>query len=94
MTENDLVRAFGSRYASFAKAKVMRDKFTGKSRGFGFASFLDPFDCAKCLREMHGKYIGNRPIKLTKSKWQEREVKSVRAHEKGEKRKKKALGLL
>uniref|UniRef100_K3WS76 RRM domain-containing protein n=1 Tax=Globisporangium ultimum (strain ATCC 200006 / CBS 805.95 / DAOM BR144) TaxID=431595 RepID=K3WS76_GLOUD len=63
-----------SRYASFQRAKVVRDKLTHKSRGYGFVSFTDPFDCAKALREMNGKYIGNRPVKLTKSKWEDRNI--------------------
>lgn len=63
-----------SRYPSFQRAKVVRDKLTHKSRGYGFVSFADPFDCAKALREMNGKYIGNRPVKLTKSKWEDRNI--------------------
>nr|CCA17788.1 RNAbinding protein putative [Albugo laibachii Nc14] len=59
-------------FPSFQRAKVIRDKFTHKSRGYGFVSFGDPFDCAKALREMNGKYIGNRPVKLHKSKWEDR----------------------
>lgn len=63
-----------SRFASFQRARVVRDKHSHKSRGYGFVSFADPFDCAKALREMNGKYIGNRPVKLTKSKWQDRSL--------------------
>ncbi|KAG3102484.1 hypothetical protein PI124_g14416 [Phytophthora idaei] len=63
-----------SQYASFQRARVVQDKLTHKSRGYGFVSFTDPFDCAKALREMNGKYIGNRPVKLSKSKWQERNI--------------------
>ncbi|KAJ8559118.1 hypothetical protein ON010_g8331 [Phytophthora cinnamomi] len=68
-----LAHSFG-KYASFQRARVVRDKLTHKSRGYGFVSFADPFDCAKALREMNGKYIGNRPVKLSKSKWQERNI--------------------
>uniref|UniRef100_M4B8X0 RRM domain-containing protein n=1 Tax=Hyaloperonospora arabidopsidis (strain Emoy2) TaxID=559515 RepID=M4B8X0_HYAAE len=63
-----------AKYASFQRARVVRDKLTHKSRGYGFVSFTDPFDCAKALREMNGKYIGNRPVKLSKSKWQDRNI--------------------
>ncbi|KAL3663345.1 hypothetical protein V7S43_011751 [Phytophthora oleae] len=63
-----------SKYASFQRARVVRDKLTHKSRGYGFVSFGDAFDCAKALREMNGKYIGNRPVKLSKSKWQDRNI--------------------
>ena len=52
-------RRFG-RYPSLARAKVIRNKHTNKSKGYAFISFMDPFDCAKALREMSGKYIGNR----------------------------------
>lgn len=40
--------------------------------GYGFVSFSDAVEGAKALREMNGKYIGNRPCKLRKSSWQER----------------------
>lgn len=74
VTTEMLARAF-NRYKSFAKAKVIRDKRTNKSKGYGFVSFLDPEDYAAALEEMNGKYIGNRPCKLRKSKWQERNAK-------------------
>ena len=40
--------------------------------GYGFVSFSDAVEGAKALREMNGKYIGNRPCKLRKSTWEER----------------------
>jgi len=71
---NDLVliQAF-SKYPSILKAKIIRDKRSGKTKGYGFVSFGDPADFAKALKEMNGKYIGNRPCKLRKSRWKERE---------------------
>lgn len=33
---------------------------------------MDPIEGAKALREMDGKYVGNRPCKLRKSTWDER----------------------
>ncbi|CAL0300003.1 unnamed protein product [Lupinus luteus] len=51
---------------------VVRDKRTGKTKGYGFVSFASPSDLAAALKEMNGKYVGNRPIKLRKSKWKER----------------------
>jgi RNA recognition motif-containing protein len=38
----------------------VREKRTNKSKGFGFVSFMDVADFSKALREMNGKYIGNR----------------------------------
>ncbi|KAJ3063504.1 hypothetical protein HDU98_000716 [Podochytrium sp. JEL0797] len=68
-----LVRTF-SKYPSFVKAKVVREKKTTKSKGYGFVSFKDPNDFVAALKEMDGKYVGNRPIKLRKSTWDERSV--------------------
>jgi RNA recognition motif-containing protein len=81
VTDDTLGKAF-SKYSSFAKAKVVRDARTKKTKGFGFVSFLDSADFARALKEMQGKYIGNRPCKLSKSSWDEREV-----HVKGNKSK-------
>ncbi|QDZ21407.1 RNA-binding domain-containing protein [Chloropicon primus] len=69
---DDLLAQTFSRYKSFNKAKVVKEKRTQKSRGFGFVSFADGADFAKALREMNGKYIGNRPCKLKKSDWKQR----------------------
>ncbi|XP_058094578.1 uncharacterized protein LOC131240395 [Magnolia sinica] len=66
-----LSKAF-SRFPTFNMAKVVRDKRTGKTRGYGFVSFANPSDLAAALKEMNGKYVGNRPIKLRKSTWRER----------------------
>ena len=63
-----LANAF-KKYPSFAKAKVVRDKKTLKSKGFGFVSLMSQDDYIKAMREMQGKYVGNRPIRLKKSDW-------------------------
>ncbi|PWA92664.1 hypothetical protein CTI12_AA077980 [Artemisia annua] len=71
VNDDVLSKAF-SRFPSFNMARVVRDKRTGKTKGYGFVSFANPTDLATALKEMNGKYVGNRPIKLRKSKWKER----------------------
>ncbi|PQP94721.1 RNA-binding protein 42 [Prunus yedoensis var. nudiflora] len=71
VNDDVLSKAF-SRFPSFNMARVVRDKRTGKTKGFGFVSFANPSDLAGALKEMNGKYVGNRPIKLRKSNWRER----------------------
>ena len=57
------------KYPSFFKANVIQDKKTLKSKGFGFVSLKNVDDYIKAMREMQGKYVGNRPITLKKSDW-------------------------
>ncbi|KAJ9590060.1 hypothetical protein L9F63_016822 [Diploptera punctata] len=82
VTDEILTRAF-SKYQSFLKAKVIRDKRSNKTKGFGFVSFKDPQDFIKAMKEMNGRYIGSRPIKLRKSTWRARNIDTVRKKEKG-----------
>lgn len=48
-----LSRAF-QKYPSFQRARVVRDKRTGKTKGYGFVSFKDSQDFIKAMREMNG----------------------------------------
>ncbi|KAH8739633.1 RNA recognition motif [Cryptosporidium ryanae] len=77
VTEEVLANAF-KKYLSFEKCKVIRNKHTGKTRGYGFVSFTDPKDMLSALKEMNRKYVGSRPITLKRSKWKDREVDSER----------------
>ncbi|XP_006361411.1 RNA-binding protein 42-like isoform X1 [Solanum tuberosum] len=79
VNEDVLSKAF-SKFPSFNMAKVLRDKRTGKTKGFGFVSFSSPLDFAAALKGMNGKYVGNRPIKLCKSNWQERNDNEAQKH--------------
>lgn len=59
-------------------ARVVKHKtgqYKGKGKGFGFVSFLDPMECARAIREEQGKLCQGRPMKITKSKWQDRDLK-------------------
>lgn len=71
---DDLLAKAFEHYPSYQMSRVIKDKTSGKTRGYGFVSFKDPWDMTKALREMQGKYVGNRPIKVRKSTWQERQV--------------------
>lgn len=75
-----LTRTF-NKYPSFQRARVIRDKRTGKSKGFGFVSFLEPADFIRAMKEMDGRYVGSRPIKLRKSTWRQRSLDVVKKKE-------------
>jgi hypothetical protein len=90
--EKDLDAMF-SEFKSYAMSRVVRTKWDNKSKGYGFVSFLDPHDAARALREKNGKYVGPRPIKLTKSEWLKRDVKVVQKEEQRKKKVRQQLGL-
>ncbi|CAJ0896176.1 9505_t:CDS:10 [Entrophospora sp. SA101] len=52
VTDDMLYKAF-SKYSSIQKAKVIRDKRTGKSKGYGFVSFKDADEFVKAWKEMN-----------------------------------------
>merc|ERR1719226_172324 len=75
VTDDLLANAF-RKYSSFQKAKVIRDKRTGKTKGYGFVSFSAPEDMVAALRDINGRYVGNRPVRLKKSNWKEKRIDS------------------
>ena len=66
VTDESLLKAF-SRWPSVQKARVVRDKRTTKSKGFGFVSFSDGDEFFQAAKEMQGKYIGSHPVKISRS---------------------------
>lgn len=78
VTDELLSNAF-RHFKSFQRARVIRDKRTGKGKGFGFVSFGSPEDMLRAIKDMDRKYVGNRPIRVMKSNWREREIDSTRS---------------
>lgn len=49
------------------RAKVIIDRMTGRSRGFGFVSFASPDDAEKAMSEMHESILDGRNIRVDKA---------------------------
>ncbi|KAI9645487.1 hypothetical protein NHQ30_006226 [Ciborinia camelliae] len=90
VTDESLHKAF-SRWTSLQKARVIRDKRTTKSKGYGFVSFSDGDDFFQAARDMQGKYIGSHPVLLRRSTT---EIKAVtpKDHKHGKNNKNKGKG--
>jgi hypothetical protein len=79
VTDDSLLKAFSS-YESVQKARVVRDRRTTKSRGYGFVSFSSSDDYFRAAKEMQGKYVGSHPILIKRSTT---EIKATKQPPKG-----------
>lgn len=52
-TSEDKLREYFSQFGPVESAEVMKDRYTGKSRGFGFVSFVDAASAIKALHMEH-----------------------------------------
>ncbi len=53
------------------RATVVIDKFTNRSRGFGFVEFADDAAAQKAIQTLNGRDLGGRPLKVAEAKPQE-----------------------
>jgi RNA recognition motif-containing protein len=81
VTDEAVAKHFKALYKSFVKARVVHSKKEIKGRGYAFVSFLDPLECAKALREQNGKYLCNRPMRISRADWKTHDIKEVRKKE-------------
>jgi RNA recognition motif-containing protein len=61
VTEGDLQEAF-SAYGAVQSASIIKDKFSGQSRGFGFVEMPNKDEAEKAIAAVNGKDIKGRAI--------------------------------
>jgi len=61
-----------SQFGEVVSARVMTDKFTGRSRGFGFVEFANEADAAKAVAALDGSNLGGRQIVVNVARPQEK----------------------
>jgi RNA recognition motif-containing protein len=64
VTDFILQDTFKSRYPSVKGAKVVFDRTTGHSKGYGFVKFGDLDEQTRAMTEMNGQYCSSRPMRL------------------------------
>ncbi len=65
--DEDLKEFFAS-YGEVTSAKVINDKFTGQSRGFGFVEMPDDAAAKKAIAELDQSTVDGRTIKVMEAK--------------------------
>jgi RNA recognition motif-containing protein len=57
-----------SGYGTVSSAKVIMDKATGQSRGFGFVEMPDEEAAGKAIKELNGAMADGRSIKISEAR--------------------------
>lgn len=69
-TDDDLAAAFAA-YGTVASAKVITDRETGRSRGFGFVEFDDADEAKAAVAGLDNKELGGRTIHVSEARERE-----------------------
>ncbi|HEX6179725.1 MAG TPA: RNA-binding protein [Chitinophagaceae bacterium] len=67
VTDEDL-KEFFTEYGEVSSAKVIMDKFTGKSRGFGFVEMPDDEAAKKAIGELDNGVVEGRTIRVSEAR--------------------------
>ncbi|EXB88421.1 Polyadenylate-binding protein RBP45B [Morus notabilis] len=64
VTDYTLLETFRGRYPSIKGAKVVIDRLTGRTKGYGFVRFGDESEQIRAMNEMNGVLCSTRPMRI------------------------------
>lgn len=70
ITDDELQQAFAS-FGTVTSARVVMDKMSGRSKGFGFVEIEDDASADTAIQKMDGQTIGGRAVRVSEAKPQE-----------------------
>jgi RNA recognition motif-containing protein len=65
--DDDMQQAF-SAYGSIASAKVMMERDTGRSKGFGFVEMSSAAEAQAAIEGLHGQSVGGRALVVNEAR--------------------------
>ena len=66
--QDEDLRSYFAEYGEVSSAKVITDKFTQRSKGFGFVEMPDDTAAQKAMTELNGTMADGRAIKLSEAR--------------------------
>jgi len=66
--QDEDLKEFFTPFGEVTSAKIITDKFTGKSRGFGFVEMSDDAASQKAIAELNDASVDGRNIKVMEAK--------------------------
>ena len=67
VSEDDLEGIFKP-FGNVSSVKIITDKYTGRSRGFGFVTMEDSTEAGKAIEELNGTTVINREIVVNEAR--------------------------
>ncbi len=67
LTEDDL-RALFAEFGDVTSAKLIMDRYTGQSKGFGFVEMSDDGAAQKAIDELNGRDVSGRSLTVTQAR--------------------------
>ncbi|NCO55267.1 MAG: RNA-binding protein [Bacteroidetes bacterium CG02_land_8_20_14_3_00_31_25] len=61
------LKEFFEEYGEVTSVKIITDKFSGRSKGFGFIEMTDDESAQKAINELNGSELGGRKIVVNKA---------------------------
>lgn len=66
--QDEDLRGYFAEYGEVTSAKVIMDKYTNRSKGFGFVEMTDDAAAQKAITELDGGMVDGRSIKVNVAK--------------------------
>ena len=67
LSEDELEKVF-TPYAEVTSVKIIRDKYTDQSKGFGFIEMASDADAQKAIDELDGKEVKGRELRVNQAR--------------------------
>jgi RNA recognition motif-containing protein len=67
MSEDELRDAFGA-FGEVSTVKILMDRETGRSRGFGFVEMPNKSEAETAITQLNGKDVGGRALRINEAR--------------------------
>lgn len=67
-TTDDKLREFFSQVGSVVSATVIKDRFTGKSKGFGFVEMSSDQEAQEAIQKLNGQTLDGRSVAVNEAR--------------------------
>ena len=72
MSEDELRDAFGA-FGEVSSVKILLDRETGRSRGFGFVEMPNNSEAETAIAQLNGKDVGGRALRINEARPREQQ---------------------